>query len=98
MNKMFPLTPGEVLYNQYMKPRSVTVEDLAKAIGTTTSMIQGVIDGNPVGPVMAVCLGKVFGTSPEFWVYMQIDYELSVTKKMFEKWNPTEIFVEKVEF
>jgi len=51
--------------------------DLARAMGISTVRLNQIINGHaPITPEMALRLGKVTGTEPEYWLSLQSDLDL----------------------
>ena len=72
--------PGEHLREDFLPDYGVTAGALAKAMGLKdrTRIERLIRERQPVTPDTALRLGKVFGTSPEFWMNLQIQHDLSV--------------------
>jgi addiction module HigA family antidote len=69
-----PAHPGEVL-REYMGEMSVT--RLAEHIGVTRPTLSRLLNGSSgISADMALKLSEAFGTSPDFWLNMQTQYEL----------------------
>ncbi len=81
MTRMYnPPHPGEVL-REYLG--NVTVTDAAKHLGVGRVTLQRVVTGNAgVSPDMAYRLGAAFGTSPELWAGMQLQFDLHKAGKI----------------
>ena len=76
-----PNHPGEQLREEFMKPLSISAYRLAKDIDVPTSRIQAIIDEKrSITGDTALRLARYFGTSPEFWLNMQSDFELEQAK------------------
>lgn len=75
-----PPHPGEVL-REYLG--DVTVTAAAKQIGVGRVTLQRIVTGaSGVSPDMAYRLGAAFGTSPELWAGMQLQYDLYQASKI----------------
>nr|WP_304305064.1 HigA family addiction module antitoxin [Bifidobacterium catenulatum] len=73
----FLSTPGEILSEEFMQPLGITGYRLAKAINVPQTAISEIINGKrAITIAMAYRLAKAFGTTPEFWVNLQRDYDL----------------------
>jgi antitoxin HigA-1 len=73
--------PGEVLKEEFLDPHGLSANRLAKAIGVPTNRITDIINGDRgITGETAVLLAHAFGTSPEFWLNIQVRYELDVAK------------------
>ncbi len=73
----FISTPGEILLEEFLIPLGISQYKLAKAIGKPQSAISDIVHGRRVITVeMAWLFAKALGTSPEFWLRLQTNYEL----------------------
>jgi addiction module HigA family antidote len=72
--------PGEHLREDFLPEYGLTAGALAKAMHLKDrTRVERLIRGRqPVTPDTALRLGRVFGTSPEFWMNLQIQHDLSV--------------------
>jgi len=69
-----PPHPGEVL-REYLG--DLTITDLAARLGVGRVTLQRIVNGAAgISPDMAYRLGAAFGTSPEMWAGMQLQYDL----------------------
>jgi addiction module HigA family antidote len=76
-NKLQPLHPGEVLLNEFLVPMKLSQSALARGIGVSPRRINEIVHGDRrVTADTALRLGRFFGTSPEFWLGLQMDCEL----------------------
>ena len=74
-----PIPPGEILYEEFMKPLGVSINALAREIAVPPNRISEVVSGKrAITADTALRLGKYFGVSPEIWMGLQADYELRV--------------------
>jgi addiction module HigA family antidote len=81
--KLKPIHPGEVLREEFLKPFSISEESLAQSIGTSVQNIREVVsEKQSVTAETALRLAKFFGTSAQFWLGLQSDYDLDVTREM----------------
>ena len=70
-------TPGEVLLEEFLEPRGISQYRLAKAIHKPQSAISDIVHGRrAVSVEMAYLLGKALGTSPQFWLNLEMTYQL----------------------
>lgn len=75
-----PLHPGEVLLEEYLKPLNISQNKLALHLRVPAQRISEIINGKrAITADTAVRLAKVIGTTPEFWLSLQMDYDLQVT-------------------
>lgn len=74
-----PITPGEVLLEEFLRPMGISQTQLSKNIHVPAEQIQMIIQGEKaITPDMALRLSRYFGTTAQFWVNMQATYELEV--------------------
>ena len=77
-----PIPPGEILYEEFMKPLGVSINALAREIAVPPNRISEIVSGKrAITADTALRLGKYFGVSPEIWMGLQADYELRVAKR-----------------
>ncbi|MBV8447081.1 MAG: HigA family addiction module antidote protein [Hyphomicrobiales bacterium] len=76
-----PIHPGEVLWEEFLQPMNMAAGRLAKACGVPRTRVER-IAGEKLGITgdTAVRLGKVLGTTPEFWMNLQSHYEVETAK------------------
>ena len=81
--KLKPIHPGEVLREEFLQPFGISEEKLAQSISVNLQSVQQIIDEKQsVTADTALRLSKFFGTSPQFWLGLQSDYDLDVTRKI----------------
>ncbi len=77
-----PVHPGEVLKEDFLKPAGISQYALAKALGVPQIRISQIVNGKrAITPDTALRLARHFGTTPEFWLGMQMQYDLEVTRE-----------------
>lgn len=70
-------TPGEVLKEEFLEPLGISQYRLAKAIGKSESAVSEVVRGKrAISVEMAMLLGKALGTTPEFWLNLEMIYQV----------------------
>src|SRR5437764_1323535 len=71
-----PINPGEILFEDYLKPLAISQNALALALGITPKTISEIILGKRgISPEMSIRLGKFFGQSARFWLNLQTEYD-----------------------
>ena len=86
--KARPTHPGEMLREDFLPDYELTVSSFAKALGVSRQTVNELLrERRAVSPSMALCLSRLFGTSPEFWLNAQRaidlwDAERSIKKKI----------------
>ena len=72
-----PTHPGEILREDYIKERGLTVTQVAKGLGVARENLSAIVNGRAgISPELAVKLSEAFGNSTEFWVNLQKNYEV----------------------
>lgn len=77
--KLPPVHPGEVLLEEFLKPMNLSQNRLALAISVPARRINEIVLGKrSVSADTALRLARFFGTSAQFWLGLQSDYDLDV--------------------
>ena len=72
-----PIHPGEILREEFVPEYSISVTELAEAAGVSRQSINELLrERRSVSPEMALRLGKLFGTTPEYWLNLQRGVDL----------------------
>jgi addiction module HigA family antidote len=72
-----PLHPGEVLFEAYIEPTGLSLNDVAQHLDVPLEELEEVLDGRcRLDAEMALRLSVAFGTSPELWLRLQEQYDL----------------------
>jgi antitoxin HigA-1 len=78
-HKMAPVHPGEVLQEEFLTPLGLSQHRLALDLGVDPRRINEIVAGRrSVTANTALRLARYFGTSPEFWLGLQSQYDLDV--------------------
>ncbi|MGZ8501135.1 MAG: HigA family addiction module antitoxin [Candidatus Binatia bacterium] len=81
-NGMRPVPPGEILKEEFLKPLGLTANALAKAIAVPPNRITAILkDERGITGDTAIRLGTFFKTSAEFWMNLQMTYDLRNAEK-----------------
>ena len=79
--KLDPIHPGEVLLEEFLKPMELSQNQLALSIRVPARRINEIVHGKRrVTADTALRLARYFGTSPQFWLGLQMDYDLDVAE------------------
>jgi addiction module HigA family antidote len=71
--------PGEIPREGFLRPHTLSANRLAGAVGVPTNRITAILNGSRgVSGETALILGKVFDTTPEFWMNLRIRYEFDL--------------------
>jgi len=77
-----PITPGEILFEEFMKPLNITQNKLAKDIDMPQNIINQIINGeHKITTDIALRLGKYFNIEPEFWLNLQNRFDLKIAQE-----------------
>ena len=72
-----PTHPGEILLEEFLRPVGLTQRDLAKAIHVPYQRINELVNGRRgITPSTALRLAKYFGMSADFWMNLQLRWDL----------------------
>lgn len=86
MKKLKNIHPGEVLVEEFMKPLNITAYKVAKETYIPQTRIGEIIKGKRrVTADTAMRLGRLFGTTPHFWLGLQNDYDVEEEEKTIKK-------------
>ena len=77
--KLAPVHPGAVLLEEFLKPMNLSQNRLALAIGVPPRRINEIVlEKRGITADTALRLARYFNMSPQFWMGLQMDYELDV--------------------
>ena len=69
-----PVTPGEILLEEYLKPMEISQNAMARAIGVAPRAINEIVHGRrSITPAMSIRFGAFFGQSDQFWHGIQVE-------------------------
>jgi antitoxin HigA-1 len=84
-----PITPGEILFEEFLEPLGISQNKLARDIDVSITRINDIIHGRRgITADTALRLGAYFGTTPEFWINLQSRYDLKRVRR--SSWPETE--------
>ena len=77
-----PPHPGRIVRKECIEPLGLTVKEVATRLGVTRQTLNNVVnEKSAISPEMAIRLSKAFGSSPEVWLGMQLEYDLAEAEK-----------------
>ncbi|MCI0335267.1 MAG: HigA family addiction module antitoxin [Planctomycetes bacterium] len=80
-NKLLPIHPGEILYEEFLAPLGISQYRLAKDSGVPPRRINEIIRGKrAISADIALRLARYFGTSERFWLNLQTHFDLQTEK------------------
>jgi antitoxin HigA-1 len=78
MRMHYPPHPGEIIRELCLQPLNLTVTEAARTLGVTRKTLSALLNGRSgISPEMALRLSKVFGRTPEGWLRLQSQFDLS---------------------
>jgi antitoxin HigA-1 len=81
-----PITPGEILLEDYLKPMGISQNALARALGVSPRTVNEIVLARrSITPEMSLRLGKFFRQSPQFWFNVQSTCDFRMLKKKADK-------------
>ena len=87
-----PPHPGRVVRQECIEPLGLTVTGAARALGVSRQTLNNLLNCHAgISPEMSIRLSKVFGSSPEIWLGLQMEYDLAQAERTADQ-----IKVEKI--
>jgi addiction module HigA family antidote len=78
-----PIHPGEILFEEFMKPMDISINRLAREIVVPPGRISAIVNGKrAITADTALRLGKYFGVSAELWLGLQADFDLRIAQRI----------------
>ena len=78
---MAPIHPGSILLEEFLQPMDISQYRLAKNTSVPARRINEIVHGKrSITADTALRLGKFFNMTPQFWMNLQIRYDLEVTE------------------
>ncbi len=75
--KLDLIPPGEILLEEFMKPLGISQNRLARDIDVPVARINDIVHGRRgITADTALRFGKYFGTSPELWLGLQMEFDI----------------------
>ena len=77
-----PPHPGRIIRQECIEPLGLTITEAAKRLGVTRQTLNNLVNGKGgISPEMSIRLSKAFGSNPEIWLGMQMEYDLAQAEK-----------------
>jgi len=81
-----PITPGEILLEEYLHPMGISQNAMARAIGVPPRAINEIVLGKrAITPTMSIRFGVFFGQSEGFWHGLQVECDFRALAKQRRK-------------
>ena len=88
-NALPPVHPGEIIREDILPQCGLSVTAVAKALGVSRQMLHDILaERKPLSAVMCLKVSRLFGSTPEFWIRLQAEYDLkkaAQNKKVMER-------------
>src|SRR5216684_4024853 len=76
-NGLPPVHPGEIIREDILPEAGRSVTAVAKALGVSRQMVHDILaERRPLSAVMCLKVARLFGSTPEFWIRLQAEYDL----------------------
>ncbi len=83
--RIFPVHPGSILREE-MDERGLSINRVARSLRVPTSRIDEITKGKrAITAETALRLARYFGAAPQFWMNLQIAYDLDVARDRLEE-------------
>jgi addiction module HigA family antidote len=80
--KLAPIPPGEILYEEFLEPMDISQAQLARDLNVPPNRINQIVRGKrEITADTALRLGQYFGIEPEFWLNLQLRYNMKVAQE-----------------
>ena len=80
--KLTPITPGEILLMEFIKPLGISQSRLARDLSVPVRRVNDIVQGKrAITPDTALRLAVYFNMTPEFWMNLQSHYDLKLAKR-----------------
>ena len=77
-----PVHPGKILLEDFLQPMGITQYRVAKEIGVQQRRISEIVMGTrAITPDTGLRLSRFFGVNDGFWIGLQADYDMALTRK-----------------
>ena len=81
-----PITPGEILLEEYLQPMGISQNAMARAIGVPPRAINEIVLGKrSITPTMSIRFGVFFGQSDTFWHGIQVECDFRALARQRKK-------------
>ena len=77
-----PITPGEVLREDFMEPLGISINQLSRDLSVPPNRISEIVNGKrSITADTALRLERYFGVEAQFWLNLQTEYDLRMMKR-----------------
>ena len=83
-----PAHPGTIIKGDYLVPLSISIKDMASALGVSRKTLSKIInERGSITPDMALRLSRAFDTTPDLWLNLQKNYDLWQAENLSSGWK-----------
>ncbi len=83
--KLKPIHLGKILLEEFMTPMNITQYRLAKGLGVQPTWVNQIINGHrSITAEAALRLGRFFNMEADFWINLQVHYEMELERDRLE--------------
>ena len=80
--KLPPINPGDILLEEFLEPLNISQAKLARDISVPANRVNQIINGKrEISTDTALRLGKYFGIEPEFWLNLQMRFNMKIVRE-----------------
>jgi antitoxin HigA-1 len=80
--KLSPISPGEILLEEFMVPLGISQNRLARDLGVNVARVHDIVRGQRgISAETALRLATYFKTSADFWMNLQTRYDLKLAER-----------------
>lgn len=80
--RLDPISPGEILLEEFLRPMGLSQNELARAIGVPATRVNDIVRGKRgITRDTAARLSVYFGTTCEFWINLQARYDAQIVHR-----------------
>ena len=81
-NQLDPITPGEILREDFLDVLNISINRLARDLAVPPNRISEIVNGKRgITADTALRLQRYFGIEAQFWLNLQLEYDLRITKR-----------------
>ena len=85
--KRKPTHPGNIVKEDYLKPLSLTITEMATTLGVSRKTLSKILnERGTITPDMALRLSRAFDTTPDLWLNLQKNYDLWQAEHSSKEW------------
>ena len=97
MNNTITLHPGQILNDQFLIPKQISINAFAKQTGMTDNHIKDLISGRrSISNTTAKIFAKTLDTSFQYWIDLQREYDFYMTRMLLKGIIPDNDAIENI--